>query len=361
MTFSQPKPADLNLIITKSQSDFKKFITIEKFSKRTENKQAEATVSINALTVFAQTPEQPADSQEKVVEELRLKKRQEVDEAIKLRDEAIKELSQIRSILAEASASISQLEEEKSQLNTKIETTTRELKAKDMIAASFSGLDERQVQVQAAIAEVEELEREWLEAEDELQQGLAKARRMFEEKRSEVEMKQEKIEFYETNYSKLIQELKLESAKRERLIQEYKSMAKDLKREYLAQLIEDTKQRCKESETSTLNKLTELKSLTGAITKIEDEVKYLTNDIGTRIGEGEDKKKKGDKSYDKMRAAFDGLTKIFTQTKSYMEKFAELRAKNKQLQDRVMELKRAKYQEISEKLKRDLGELANIN
>jgi hypothetical protein len=100
-----------------------------------------------------------------------------------------------------------------------------------------------------------------------------------------------------------------------------------------------------------------LKALSAAITKVEEEVKYLTNDITNRIGEGEDKKKKDNKSFDKLRLAFDGLNKIFVQTKSYMERFAELRAKNKQLQDRVMELKRSKYQEISEKLKRDLGEL----
>lgn len=358
VNFNQPKPVDLKLAVGQSQPFFKKFVAVEKFSKREETTQTVVLKeNINTLTSFVPTPVQIEDTQEKVVEELRLKKRQEVEEANRQRDEAVQEMMKVRTQLTEVSAIIQSMELERETLQTTIETTAKELKAKDMVAASFSGLEERQAQVQAAAAEVEELEREWQEAEDELQQGLAKARRQFDEKRAEVEMKQEKIEFYEANYSKLVQELKSEMAKRESLVQEYKSMAKDMKREYLADLIATTKDRCKESEASTLAKLSELKALSAAITKVEEEVKYLTNDITNRIGEGEDKKKKDNKSFDKLRLAFDGLNKIFVQTKSYMERFAELRAKNKQLQDRVMELKRSKYQEISEKLKRDLGEL----
>lgn len=344
-----------------SQGDFKKFVSVEKFVPQVEQRPAATAAGITALTAFAAPTPTQGEGQEKVVEELRAKKRHEVEAAARLRDEATAELVRVRGLLAEASAEIGHLEAERDKLRAASETTTRDLKAKDLVAASFSGLDDRDAQVKATAAEVEELEREWQEAEDELQQGLAKARRQFEEKRAEVELKQEKIEFYEANYTKLMQELKSETAKRESLIQEYKSMAKDLKREYLAQLIEDTKDRCKENEATTQAKLTELKALGNAITKIEDEVKYLTTDIAARIGESEDKKKKDNKSYDKLRAAFDGLSKIFTQTKHYMEKFSELRAKNKQLHDRVMELKRAKYQEISEKLRRDLGDLATFN
>lgn len=361
---SQSKPADLHLVAVNSQADFKRFTLVEQFSKtaKQESPAPAASANINALTAFATTPA-PApksDSQETLVAELRAKKKAEVDAAVEQRELAAAALAKTRALLAEAAEEIARLTKEQADLGATIADTARELKAKDLVAGSLGGLDERQAQVSAASAEVEELEKEWAEAEDELQQGLAKARRQFEEKRAEVEMKQEKIEFFESNYSKLVQELKAETAKRESLIQEYKNMAKDLKREYLAQLIDSTKERCKESEASTLAKLNELKALSGAIAKIEDEVKYLTADIVVRIGEGEDKKKKDNKSFDKLRAAFDGLAKIFTQTKHYMEKFADLRAKNKQLHDRVMELKRAKYQEISEKLKRDLGDLASF-
>lgn len=358
ISFNQPKPVDLKLIVTQNQVPYKRFVGVEKFSKREEVKQVVVVKeTINALTTFAPTPAQAENTQEKVVEELRLKKKQEVDEAVRQRDEAVQEMQRVRSSLAEATSAIQKLEFEREQLQSSIEATAKDLKSKDMIAAGLSGLDERQAQVKSMEAEVEELENEWREAEDELQQGLSKARRQFEEKKSEVEMKQEKIEFYEENYSKLVQELKSEISKRERLINEYKNMAKDMKREYLAELISSTKERCKESETATQVKLTELKSLNNAIQKLDEEIKYLTNDLNTRVGEGEDKKKKDNKSFDKIRAAFDSLSKIFVQTKQYMEKFVDLRVKNKQLQDRVMELKRNKYQEISEKLKRDLGEL----
>ena len=40
-----------------------------------------------------------------------------------------------------------------------------------------------------------------------------------------------------------------------------------------------------------------------------------------------------------------------------MERLVELQVKNKQLQDRVLDLRRNKYQEITEKLKKDLEEL----
>ena len=55
--------------------------------------------------------------------------------------------------------------------------------------------------------------------------------------------------------------------------------------------------------------------------------------------------------------AIDVLSKTHNQTKQYMDKFVDLKVKNKQLQDRILDLKRNKYQEISDKLKRDLGDL----
>lgn len=360
VTLSQNKHVDLKQVLADNQKTYKRFVAVEKYTKKEEKLAVVAQPeSINSLTTFttAPSPQEDTRKEEKIVEEMRLKKKQEVEEANHQRDLAMQEMNRLKDSLLETRQAIKALEDRRADLEKTIEETTKELKAKDIIAASFSGVDEKRAQVEAMQKEVEELEREWIEAEEELKLSLSRAKRQFDEKRKEVELKQEKIEFYEENYSALVKELKLETAKRESLIHEYKNMAKDMKREQMAQMIEETKVKCKESEKSTQEKLHELKALNSAISKLDQEITYLTNDVTTRIGEGEDKKKKDNKSFDKMRAAFEALSKTHTQTKSYMEKFVELKAKNKQLQDRVMELKRNKYQEISDKLKRDLGEL----
>ena len=151
--------------------------------------------------------------------------------------------------------------------------------------------------------------------------------------------------------------MKTELQKRQNLIEAYKLVAKDTKREALSDMIFETKRRAKEYETSTVTKMNDLKQLNVNISKGEDEVKYLVKEIEGKIGEGEDKKKKDDKSYDKLRESFDKLGKTFYSTKHYMDKFVDLKIKNKQLQDRILDLRRNKYQEISEKLRKDLNEI----
>ena len=206
-------------------------------------------------------------------------------------------------------------------------------------------------------SEIKELEAQWAEASEELGLNLGRAKRQFEEKRSEIEQKQEKIDFYESNYSRLVQELKQEMARRELLIEEYKKMSKDTKREALSEMVFETKTRSKQNEETTQLKKNELRQLTASIAKIDEEVKVCTTEIGTKIGEGEDKKKKDDRSFDKLRESFSKLGKAFQETRSYMERLGELQVRNKQLQERVLDLRRSRYQETAEKLRRDLQEL----
>lgn len=360
ITLSQGKQTDLSSAISASSASYKRYLAVEKFTKPSSelSKPEAPQPAINALTTFSAPPAQEdSKREEQVVEELRSKKRQEVEEACRKRDLAVEEMNRVRDSIVEARQAIQALEERKAELEQAIGNTAKELKAKDMIAASLSGVEEKKAQVQAMEEEIKEMEREWVEVEDELKVSLARARRQFEDKKMEVEMKQEKIDFYEDNYSKLVQELKTERAKRESLIAEYKSMGKDTKREEMAQMIEETKVRCKESEKSTQQKLHELKVLNTSIGKLTEEIAYLTKDIAKRNEESIDKKKKDQKSHDKLKMAIDVLSKTHNQTKQYMEKFVDLKVKNKQLQDRILDLKRNKYQEISDKLKRDLGDL----
>lgn len=205
--------------------------------------------------------------------------------------------------------------------------------------------------------EIEELEGAWSEANEELTLNFSRAKRQFDEKRNEMELKQQKIDFYEENYSRLIQDLKRELEKREALINEYKRMPKDMKREYLSEMIFGTKGQHKEYEQTTASKTEELKKLSTSINKTEDEIKYLGAEITTRLKEGEDKKKAKDVSFDKMKSSFEAVLKTFNSTRGYMDKLVELRVKNRQLQERVQELRRNKYQEIGERLKKDLEEL----
>lgn len=218
-------------------------------------------------------------------------------------------------------------------------------------------LEEKRSEIAGMEAEIKELESQWGEVSEELNLNLSRAKRQFDEKRIEIEQKQEKIDFYESNYSRLVQELKQEMSRREYLIEEYKKMSKDTKRESLSEMVFETKNRSKQNEETTQNKKNELKQLNASITKIDEEIKVSTTEINSKIAEGEDKKKKDDRSFDKLRESFSKLSKTFNETRNYMERLVELQVKNKQLQDRVLDLRRNKYQEITEKLKKDLEEL----
>ena len=349
----------MSSILKSNTVSYKRYVAVEKFSKR-ENRSItdEPQESINALTTFKPASAHDESTRdEQVVEALRQKKRLEVDEANRKRDLAVQQMDRVRDSIVEARQAIQAMTNKRTELEQMIQSKAKDLKAKDMIAASLSGVEEKKAQVEAMESEIKELEKEWLEMEDELKVSLARARRQFDEKKMEVEMKQEKIDFYEDNYSKLVQELKAERSKRDALISEYKSMAKDTKREEMAEMIEETKFSCKQSEKSTQEKLVELKSLNTSITKLTDEIAYLTKEIANRNKESIDKKKKDQKSHDKLKMATDVLSKTHNQTKQYMDKFVDLKVKNQQLQDRILDLKRNKYQEISDKLKRDLGDL----
>jgi len=218
-------------------------------------------------------------------------------------------------------------------------------------------LEEKRTEIAAMEAEIKELESQWTEVSDELNLNLSRAKRQFDEKRIEIEQKQEKIDFYESNYSRLVQELKQEMSRREYLIEEYKKMSKDTKRESLSEMVFETKTRSKQNEETTQLKKNELKQLNASIAKLDEEIKVCTTEINSKIGEGEDKKKKDDRSFDKLRESFAKLSRCFNETRSYMERLVELQVKNKQLQDRVLDLRRNRYQEITEKLKKDLQEL----
>lgn len=220
-----------------------------------------------------------------------------------------------------------------------------------------NALEEKKLEVASLEKEIEELEGAWAEANEELTLNFSRAKRQFDEKRDEMELKQQKIDFYEENYSRLIQDLKRELEKREGLINEYKRMPKDMKREYLSEMIFGTKGRYKEYEQTTVSKTEELKKLSSSITKTEEEIKYLSAEITTRLKDGEDKKKPKDVSFDKMKSSFEAVLKTFNSTRGYMDKLVELRVKNRQLQERVQELRRNKYQEIAERLKKDLEDL----
>lgn len=205
--------------------------------------------------------------------------------------------------------------------------------------------------------EISELEVAWEEAREELDMNLDRVKRQYDEKRTEIEQRQEKIEYYETNYSRLVQELKAEVAKRDGLIEEYKRMSKDTKREQLSQMVLETKSRYKDNEDTTQSMKTDLKKLNGNIGQIDADIKKSTEEIESKVGIGEDKKKKDDKSFDKLRDALSKLYKTYQDTRHYMEKLVDLQVKNKQFQDRVLDLKRNKYQEITEKLMKDMQDL----
>lgn len=83
----------------------------------------------------------------------------------------------------------------------------------------------------------------------------------------------------------------------------------------------------------------------------------LSLEIGARIGEGENKKKKNDTSFDDLRDTFRELCKVFEDTKNYMVKYADVKEDNRAFDDRVNELKRNNYRETTESLRRELDML----
>ena len=83
----------------------------------------------------------------------------------------------------------------------------------------------------------------------------------------------------------------------------------------------------------------------------------LNMEIGARIGEGENKKKKNDDSFDKLRDTFRKLCKVYEETKKYMLQYGEAKIENKTMEDRVQELERNNYKETTTRLKQELDML----
>lgn len=77
-------------------------------------------------------------------------------------------------------------------------------------------------------------------------------------------------------------------------------------------------------------------------------------EIGARIGEGENKKKKNDKSFDQLRDAFKEMCKVFEETKKFMISYGEVKEENRGVEERINELKRNNYRETTETLKKEL-------
>lgn len=268
----------------------------------------------------------------------------------------------MRTELYETQEKVKSFKAEIKSLKEKNDESTKDLKAKDIVFNSLATdnvLKEKKIEIEEMEKELIELEETWKEASEELNLNLARAKRQFDEKRVEIEQKQEKIDFYEDNYSKLVQDLKLEMQRRDALIKEYTSIPKDTKREELSIIVNETKTRCKTYEQTTSSKQQELKTMNNMIKRLEDDGKKLVDEITKKMTELEEKKKKDDKSFDKIKDVMDKLGKTHRDMKHYMERFVDLRLKNRQLQDRVQDLRRNKYQEISEKLRSDLKEISN--
>lgn len=369
LNFKEKVTLDLGKVIQENKGEYEKFLT-RKIHE--DNERAEAKTqnqNINALTDFEGKKKNsealddttstkveltPEEIEKKKTEEFRKKKKEELDE---LNAELIKLQEQSNSLKNEIKESQKRSLEYKEEAKTLAESNeqiTKDLKSKDIILNSLATenvIKEKQAEIQTMEAEMKEIEEAWIEAEDEFNQNLSRARRQFDERRTELENRQEKIDFYEENYSKLIQKIKDEFELRDQLIEEYKNMPKDMKREYLAQMIEETKMLCKENKETTTTKTSDLTKLNHNISKVDEELKYLSTGIETQLKEGESKKKSSDKSYDMLKEAFQALNKTFNSTRSYLTKYTELNVKNKQLQDKVMELQRNKYGQMTEGLR----------
>lgn len=83
----------------------------------------------------------------------------------------------------------------------------------------------------------------------------------------------------------------------------------------------------------------------------------LVLEIGARIGEGENKKKKNDTSFDDLKETFRKLCKVFEDTKLYMSKYGEAKEENRTVEERINDLKRNNYKDTTEDLKKELDML----
>lgn len=195
----------------------------------------------------------------------------------------------------------------------------------------------------------------WEETQGELLSEMRKAKKNFESKRNEIEVKEEKINFYEQNYTNLITEFKKEAQDRENLIQEYQSMEKELTREELSEMILGIKKRAKENSKTSQKKIMEISKIKQELDDLNDELKVKNLQIITKAKDGEDKKKKKDTSFDDLKNVFKDLIDTFDKTKSYMEKYIGMKLENKQFEDKVIKLKQNKYKEITQRLVEELA------
>lgn len=96
---------------------------------------------------------------------------------------------------------------------------------------------------------------------------IAQLKKAYELKKQDVVAKEEKIDYYEENYGNLIREIKRELRNRQKFIEEYQKMPKDMTREELSSMIFEIKKKSRANEDTTLEKVEELKEVIENLTK----------------------------------------------------------------------------------------------
>lgn len=298
--------------------------------------------------------------QQKKLEEMREEKKREIAELQKKTKNLTKKLDKAKDMTSELTTKIEEMTSTTRTFASENKELKKETKTKSQVLESLKGnkvLESKELEVEETRKDLVEIQEAWQEQREELETELRKAKREYEAIKGQIMAKEEKIEFYEDNYSNLVAELKTELQNRANLIQEYQTMPKDLSRGELSKMIFMLKGRCEENRATTEDKIEELKELEEKFEGINKGLVTQNLGIMASIGEGENKKKKKDDTFDRLRDCFKRLCQVHDDTKAAMVKYGEQKIKVASLENEILDLKKNNYKETADRLKAELSSI----
>ena len=233
-----------------------------------------------------------------------------------------------------------------------------DIKKKDKYLSAILQQDFEQNQVkenQKLNDEIKDLEKILDDTKTDLHTKLTEAKKDYEEKTSEIQYLEEKIEYFEENYPNLVTNLKGALEQRNALSSEYEALPKDLKREHLTEMVTHITMKTKAHRKLTKNTTDMIEAVKKEVEDNNKNIKMGNTSIECTI-KGEKKK---DTYNNQLLDSLEKIKKVFDDTSLTLYEIIDIKTQNKVIEDKVRELEKMRYDENNDALRQELNEMKN--
>lgn len=202
--------------------------------------------------------------------------------------------------------------------------------------------------------EIQELEKMLEDTKTDLQDKLVEAKKDYENKTSEIQYLEEKIEYFEENYPNLVTNLKGALELRIALSNDYEQLPKDLKREHLTQMVTHITMKTKVHRKLTKETSDMIDTVKEEIADNDANVKNCCTSIEVTI-KGEKKK---DKNNEALLECLNKIKTIFDHNAKSLYEIVAMKTQNRIIEDKVREMEKNRYEENNEALREELQDVS---